>query len=177
MIKEKFGFDKMLIETLRTYYIKHGVKYKRPDYRFWKIIAENKELRQKQLEFMKKLGTLLIESPYDEIIYIDESTVHVLRKMVNWWLTPGMKLAMIKERGPSITVIEAISEERELVHSYITEENKDRTQFQHFIIGLKNKCKGKIVVVVLDNHPIHHARLLNDINDANFKELLLPPYN
>ena len=63
------------------------------------------------------------------------------------------------------------------MHSYITKENNDRLQFQHFLIGLKNKCKGKREVVVLDNHPIHHARLLNDIYDANFKELFLPPYS
>ena len=177
VVKEQFGLEKIDRETLRTYYLKHGVKYKRPDYRFWKSIAENKELRQKQLEFVQKLGTLLIERPYDEIIYIDETTVHVQMKMAKCWLTPGMKLAMIKERGPSITVIGAISEERGLVYSYITKENNDRMQFQHFLIGLKNKCKGKRVVMVQGSHPIHHARLLNDIYDANFKELFLPPYS
>ena len=177
LIKEQLGLEKFDSETLRTYYLKHGVKYKRPDYRFWKSIAENKELREKQLEFVHKLGTLLIERPYDEILYVDETTVHVQMKVAKCWLTPGMKLAMIKERGPSITVIGAISEERGLVHSYITKENNDKTQFQHFLLGLKNKCKGRRVVVVLDNHPIHHARVLNDVYDSNFKELFLPPYS
>lgn len=98
-------------------------------------------------------------------------------KLAKCWLTPGMKLSMIKERGPSITVIGAISEERGLVHTYITKENNDKTQFQHFLFGLKSKCAGRRVVVVLDNHPIHHARLLNDVYDSDFKELFLPPYS
>ena len=45
VIMDHFGlatFDPM---TLRRYYLKHGVKYKRPDYRFWKSMAENKQLK------------------------------------------------------------------------------------------------------------------------------------
>ena len=38
-------------------------------------------------------------------------------KLAKCWLSACMKLSMIKERGPSITVIGAISEERGLVHS------------------------------------------------------------
>jgi transposase len=30
---------------------------------------------------------------------------------------------------------------------------------------------------VLDNLRIHHAKLLNDVYDADFKELFLPPYS
>lgn len=77
MIKEQLGLDRLDRETLRTYYLRHGVKFKRPDYRFWKSIAENKALQEKQLEFVQKLGTLLIEKPYDEILYVDETTVNV----------------------------------------------------------------------------------------------------
>ena len=126
---------------------------------------------------MQQLGTPLVERLYDEILYIDETTFNVQMKVAKCWLSAGMKLSMIKERGPSITVIGAISEERGLVHSYITKENNDKMQFQHFLIGLKNKCKDRRVVLVLDNLPIHHAKLLNDVYDSNFKELFLPPYS
>ena len=98
-------------------------------------------------------------------------------KLAKCWLTPGMKLAMIKERGPSITVIGAISQERGLIHSFIFKENNDATQFQHFLFGLKHKCRGKRVIVVLDNLRIHHAKMLNDVYDDNFKEMFLPPYS
>ena len=47
-------------------------------------------------------------------------------KLAKCWLTPGMKLSMIKERSPSITVIGAISEERGLIHSLIISENNMR---------------------------------------------------
>ena len=30
---------------------------------------------------------------------------------------------------------------------------------------------------MLDNLRIHHAKLLNDVYDENFKELFLPPYS
>ena len=33
------------------------------------------------------------------------------------------------------------------------------------------------MVVVLDNRRIHHAKILDDVYDANFKEMLLPPYS
>ena len=45
VIMDNFGlatFDPM---TLCRYYLKDGVKYKRPDYRFWKSMAENKQLK------------------------------------------------------------------------------------------------------------------------------------
>ena len=90
-------------------------------------------------------------------------------KLAKCWLTPGMKLAIIKETGPSITVVGAISQERGLIHSFIFKENNDATQFQHFFFGLKHKCRGKKrVIVVLDNIKIHHAKMLNEVYDDNF---------
>lgn len=45
IVKEKFGLEKFHLETLRLYYKRYGVKFKRPDYKFWKSQAENRELR------------------------------------------------------------------------------------------------------------------------------------
>ena len=59
---------------------------------------------------MQRLSSLIKESHYDEIIYLDETTFHLWHKVSRCWLRPGMKLSMLKYRGPSITVIGAISE-------------------------------------------------------------------
>ena len=74
---ERFGLETFDAMTLRSYYLRRGIKYKRPDYRFWKSIAENKQLKDKQMEFMLKLGTIIVEEAYDAIIYLDETTVHL----------------------------------------------------------------------------------------------------
>ncbi|MFN9909114.1 MAG: transposase [bacterium] len=32
-------------------------------------------------------------------------------------------------------------------------------------------------MVVLDNLKVHHAKILEQVYDSNFKEMLLPPYS
>ena len=88
-----------------------------------------------------------------------------------------MKLALHKSRGPSITVIGAISQQRGLVHFEVFDDSNDAQRFNHFLQGLKSQCRGKRVVVVLDNLKIHHAKMLNDAYDSDFKEMFLPPYS
>ena len=74
---DHLGLERMDPMTLRRYYLRYGVKYKRPDYRFWKSMAENKQLKQNQLQFVQNLGKIIYERAYDEVIYLDESTVHM----------------------------------------------------------------------------------------------------
>jgi len=88
-----------------------------------------------------------------------------------------MKLHMLKDRGPSITVIGAISQERGLVHIELLDDTNDKGHFQHFLIALKNKCQGRRVVVVLDNLRIHHAKVMDEVYDQDFKEMFLPTYS
>ena len=103
---------------------------------------------------------MIMNKSYDEIDYVDETTFHLWMKLSKCWLSPGMKLAMLKYRGPSITVIGAISQERGLIYSKVSEENNNALHFQDFLIGLKAKCQGKRVVVILDNLRIQHAKIL-----------------
>ena len=126
---------------------------------------------------MKLLGTFIHQRAYDEIVYVDETTFNLWQKTSKCWLIPGMKLHMLKNRGPSITVIGAISKERGLVHLEVFQENNNAIHFQRFLYRLKAKCRGRRVVVVLDNLRIHHAKLLHDMYDEHFKELFLPPYS
>ena len=62
------------------------------------------------MEFAGELGSLIITKAYGEIIYIDETTFHLWQKKSRCWLKPGMKLSLVNNRGPSITVIGAISD-------------------------------------------------------------------
>lgn len=164
------------MSTLRHYYVRYGVKFKRPDYRYWKSQAENRELQSQQLEFVQKLGTMIKEDAYTEIVYIDETTFHLWQKVPKCWLRPGMKLSLSKSRGPSITVIGAISELRGLVHYDVFDGSNNGERFKAFLSKLKQKCFGK-TVVVLDNLKVHHAKILDQVYDSNFKEMLLPPYS
>ena len=77
LVREKFGLAKLTHQTLHKYYTRYGVKYKRPDYKFWKSNAENLHLKNKQLEFVKLLGTFIHQRAYDEIVYVDETTFNL----------------------------------------------------------------------------------------------------
>ena len=44
IIRNKFGLPLFGHVTLRKYYLKHGIKFKRPDYKYWKTLAEQKQL-------------------------------------------------------------------------------------------------------------------------------------
>lgn len=94
IIKEKFNLRSFGLTTLRHYYLRYGVKFKRPDYRYWKSQAENRDLKSQQLEFVQRLGTMIKEDSYTEIVYIDETTFHLWQKVPKCWLRPGMKLCM-----------------------------------------------------------------------------------
>ena len=64
----------MSSKTLRKYYIKYGVRFKRPDYKYWKSLAEKNELQKDQLELVQELGTMIVQQAYDEILYLNETT-------------------------------------------------------------------------------------------------------
>lgn len=87
LVKERFELTKFTHETLRHYYHKYGVKFKRPDYKYWKSIAENNELQKKQMGFAQELGSIILNRAYDEIIYIDETTFHLWHKLKRCWIT------------------------------------------------------------------------------------------
>lgn len=120
---------------------------------------------------------MICNKTYDEIIYIDETTFHLWQKMNRCWIRKGMKLALVKNRGPSLTVIGAISKERGLVHFEVFEESNNSDLFTNFIINLKSKCEGKRVIVVLDNLKIHYTKKLEAVYDKDFKEMFLPTYS
>ncbi len=52
------------------------MKFKRPDYVFYKSSAEMQDLRGRQHEFVQHLGHLIMEDKYD-LIYVDETTFNL----------------------------------------------------------------------------------------------------
>ena len=60
ILREELGLKSMSSKTLRNYYIKYGVKLKRPDYKYWKSLAEKNELQKDQMEFVEELGTMIV---------------------------------------------------------------------------------------------------------------------
>jgi hypothetical protein len=109
LIRDALGLPKLQHSTIRSYYLKFGVKSVRPDYGYFKTQNEKRQLREKQMEFARLLGTLIMTRAYDEILYIDETSFHLWQKRASSWLRTGMKLHLVGGRGPSMTVIGAIS--------------------------------------------------------------------
>lgn len=176
-IKIRLGRETFDTKTLRSYYLKHGIGFRRPDYRYWRSLAENKALKEEQMEFALQLGSILHLKTYDEVVYVDETTCNLWQKMNRAWVKPGMKLLLLKNRGPSITVIGGISQERGSVHHHIIAESNNASHFQDFLLGLKRKCQGRRTLIVLDNLKIHYAKKNNHLYDQDFKLLFLPPYS
>jgi len=113
---------------------------------------------------------------YDDIIYVDETTFNLWQKASRCWLRPGMRLKYPKNRGPSITVIGAISERRGLIHLEVFHGSNNSDLFMMFLQRTKEKCQGR-TYGVLDNLKIHHSKKLEAVYDSDFKEMLLPPYS
>ena len=77
IMREKFGLEKFSSATLRNYYARYGVKFKKPDYKYYRTQAEDQDLKERQLIFVKQLAQIMTHKQYDEIIYIDESSMHL----------------------------------------------------------------------------------------------------
>jgi transposase len=177
IIRERFNLPKFQHSTLQRYYLRYGIKFKRPDYKFWRSNAENHNLKGEQFIYVQDLVSQMAKKTFDEIIYIDETTCNLWQKVSKCWLRPGMKLRMLKCRGHSITIICAISQERGLIHFEVFEVSNNADQFSHFLVNLKQKCEGKKVAIVQDNLKIHHANEVKKLYNQNFIRIMLPPYS
>jgi hypothetical protein len=55
IMKEKFGIEKFTSATLRNYCVRYGVNFTKPDYKYYRTLAEDQELKERQLIFVKQL--------------------------------------------------------------------------------------------------------------------------
>ena len=76
-----------------------------------------------------------------------------------------MRLSMVKNREPSITMIGGISQVHGLVHYDLINESNSSDHYEHFLIALKNKCEGSKTLIILDNLRVHHVKKVQYIFD------------
>ena len=96
-----------------------------------------------------------MHAPNTEIIYIDETSFNIWQSPSRIWLKEGMRVELPNSRGPSITMIGAISTMRGLIHTYKFAATNNQDTFLIFLGKLMEKCQEHLkkhrCVVVMDN--------------------------
>lgn len=174
-IKDKFGLSsKFSGRNLLNYYKKNGVYYLIPKYAYSRKEARADILKSERRIFSKELALMMMED--ENLVYIDETSIHkwLMKKKV--WLKRTMELKMPDTRGPSFTIIAGIGHQRGLIHFNVIQGSNNQNTFTQFLQGLKIKMNGK-ATLVLDNLTVHHASKVKTLFDDNFKPFYLPAYS
>lgn len=132
LIREKFHLDHFTYGGLAEYYRRLGVTYRKPQ-----IIYRYKERNQativsKQKEFATRLA-LALKDGLAEVLYIDETTFNLWQSPGRCWVTPGLTLSIPDKRGPSFTVIGALSSQRGLLYYDVFPGSNNASRFAEFI--------------------------------------------
>ena len=141
LVRDKFDLPRFSANTLRDYYHRCKVKYRKPQFIYVKKERSLRQISDDQQQFCKKLSRLLMAG-HDEVIYIDETTFHLWMHPSRCWVTRDMSLTLPTERGKSITLIGALSAQRGLVHYSIFEGSNNTETFLDFLNHLKLKCRN-----------------------------------
>ena len=165
IIKERFELDTFDWSTLRAYYLRNRISFRKPNYKYIQRYQKEVEIKQQQLAFVEELSAVIKDEQHKEIVYLDETTFNMWQRSTKCWAHRGMVLNLPKMRGPSITMIGAISEDRGLVHYDCFQGTNNAQTFQKFLVDLKNKCAGRRTLVVLDNLKVHKSKKLDEIYD------------
>ncbi len=92
------------------------------------------------------------------------------------WIKQGMKVQLPDQRGQSITMIGALSIHQGLIHTEAFAGSNTVDTFLPFIMRLKEKCKERSTIVVMDNLSVHHSRALKfQFDNQSFIAKYLPP--
>jgi len=117
-IKEHFKLKSFGTETLRRYYIRLGVHFKSPPVYYDAKYKDAANILKMQQDFARNLTHFLkYEAERTEIIYIDETTFNLWQTPAKVWFKEGMVVDIVRHRGPSISLIGALSNKRGIVHS------------------------------------------------------------
>ena len=100
-----------------------------------------------------------------EIISMDETSTNVWESKYKMWQPKNTILPMVyslpKKRGSNVTIIGAISNRHNKIYYNITDNTSTLTVLEFFRYLKKNMIlKDKIIV--MDNHPAHHSKLVTD---------------
>ena len=121
-------------------YKEFGAKYVKPKIVYRSKHEKQRELQLKQQEFSMEIANFMMHSPEIEIIYIDETSFNLWQAPSRIWLKEGMRIQLPNTRGPSITMIGAISTKRGLFHTHTFASSNTIETFLPFLIRLKEKC-------------------------------------
>lgn len=120
--------------TVRKYYRKGRITYRKPQYDYHKKLACQRGLGDQQQEIAKELVTLHMEGRH--VIFIDETSFHRWMTKSRAWVKTGVSLPMASSRGPSFTLIAAISSQLGLVHALVILGSNNQDVFAGFVRGL-----------------------------------------
>ncbi len=128
-------------ETLRKYYLRLGVRFKKPPLYYDTKNLNAAFILSQQQEFSRNLASILMEQE-KEVIYIDETTFNLWQTPGRVWFKDGMALDIAKNRGQSISLLGALSISRGIVHYSCFKGSNNQHTFHRFIVELKRKCEG-----------------------------------
>ena len=161
LVREKFNLPSFGYTTLRDYYLREKVRYRKPQFSYAEKDRNLRVISDQQQLFSKALSRILIEDK-EEVIYIDETSFHLWQQPSKCWVTRDMTLSLPTMRGKSLTMIGAISEKRGMIHYELFAGSNTAQTFSNFLTKLKLKCRYP-AVVVQDNLSVHKARIVMDV--------------
>ena len=98
IIRTRFNLKSFSQNTLRDYYLRRKVRFRRPTYDYQQKHTRAAELQLQQQQFIKELGTCMKEGKR-EILYVDESTFNLWQYPNRSWLAKGMTVTLAEKRG------------------------------------------------------------------------------
>ena len=117
-----------------------------------------------------------MHKPENDIVYIDETSFHLWMSPGRLWIKQGMRVQLPDQRGQSITMIGALSIHHGLIHTEAFAGSNTVDTFLPFIMRLKEKCKERATIVVMDNLSVHHSKALKfQFDNHAFMAKYLPP--
>lgn len=117
-----------------------------------------------------------MKEPLTEIVYLDETSFNLWQSPKRCWLSAGTCLTLPNNRGPSMTLIGAISERRGLIYHSIIIGSNNAQVFASFIKNLKDRSLAS-TVVYMDNYSVHKAKHVIEHFGRGFEQRFLPPYS
>lgn len=138
---------------------------------------------KKQEEFIKRFNRLkndLLHDTIDRIFFVDETMIRDYQAISKTWFPKGQQ-KKIKTFGKhwGAKIIGGIDYESGEVFC-IQREKYTAKEFLSFLKIMVKNYKNERIVIILDNAPIHHAKLLKPFLEEHEEDLtlvFLPPYS
>ena len=108
------------------------------------------------------------------LIYLDESTFNLWQVPTRAWVRKDSMLTMPSNRGRSMTVIAAISEQQGIIHYSIFHGSNNADSFAKFATEMIKKIRAQ-ATVYMDNYMVHQTQRVKDLFTDRVEQRFLPP--